>query len=567
MNEFVDGITLRPMSIAGICVDLFIGLLLILMVTRFGRNFYARVETGVARFSERRVLASCVLFFSIVIGRLALLPLIPVPVPGVHDEFSYLLQADTFAHGRLANPPHPMWVSFETFHVNWLPRYASMYPPAQGFVLFIGVLLGHPWIGVLLSDAAMCVAAFWMLLAWMPSRWAFLGALLVALKFGFTSYWMNSYWGGAVAATGGALFLGGLARLVRRASPLNAVLCALGVAILANSRPYEGLFFCLPGALWFVLWLVGKIKSSDSLRARIRHGLVPVCLVMLLTLVFVGCYNWRVTLDPLLLPHELNTRTYYTAPMFLWEHAKPQLQYRNMAFQVFYNGWSRAQYHGTWTDVLKVSREKLQYFQSTFLWPGVQLLLPGLLFILLDRRMWLLYVTSVVAALANLAFIWSNPHYMAPLTCVIYSGLVQSIRHLRTMRVSTLPLGVILARVAFLMLLLSTASHAVYVVSEPASLPSEGNRDRASIVEKLAQLPGKHLVLVRYAELHNPHAEWVFNNADIDNGKVVWARELDPKQNEKLLAYFSDRQVWLVEPDRSPTKISPYKTLQEATKH
>src|SRR5215469_7721693 len=163
---------------------------------------------GLLPLARRPRLCGWLLFLAVILVRAALLARFPVPIPGVHDEFSYLLMADTFAHGRLTNPPHPMWISLETFHVNWFPTYSSMYPPAQGAVLALGQILGSAWLGVLLSTAAMCAAVYWMLSAWMPSRWALLGGALVGLKLAFTSYWMNSYWGGAAAATAGALVLG-----------------------------------------------------------------------------------------------------------------------------------------------------------------------------------------------------------------------------------------------------------------------------------------------------------------------------------------------------------------------
>src|SRR5262249_30215420 len=140
--------------------------MLALALPRLGHRWFAYLETACARLAKHTGLSMLVVFVSIVAVRFSLLPLLRVPIPGVHDSFSYLLLGDTFAHGRLTNPTHPMWISLETFHVNWLPTYHSMYPPAQGFALAAGQLLGHPWIGVLLSDAAMCAAVYWMLAAW-----------------------------------------------------------------------------------------------------------------------------------------------------------------------------------------------------------------------------------------------------------------------------------------------------------------------------------------------------------------------------------------------------------------
>jgi hypothetical protein len=531
---------------------------LALLYPRAGQNAFARVESALANFSQRRSLAVLSIFFSVIILRLLALPFLHVPVPGIHDEFSYLLLSDTFAHGRLANPTHPMWMSLETFHVNWFPTYSSMYPPAQGIALAIGQLLGHPWIGVLLSDAAMCAAILWMLQAWLPARWAFLGAAIVALKLGIASYWMNSYWGGAVAAMGGALVLGGIARIVKRARVRDALLLGLGIAILANSRPYEGFLFCVPVGAWFLWWLLGKTKSTDSLRVRLASVLAPLAIFLALTAAWMAYYNWRLTGNALLMPHVLNTRTYHTTPLFLWERPKPEMHYRNQQFEDFYNGWERENYHNNRADALRVSWEKLFRGGVTYFWPGLLLALPALPFVFRDRRTRLPLITVVIGVVGVFAVIWSAAHYAAPITCAISLLVVQTIRHLRTMRIGTLPIGLSLSRAIILALLFDAGVDTYRHVCDPLFWACQGDPSRTAISTKLDHTPGKHLIIVRYTDDHNIHDEWVYNGAEIDNAKVLWARELTPEQNTKLLTYFKDRKIWLVTPDTDNTYLEPY---------
>jgi hypothetical protein len=566
MSDFTDILSSRVPYALHALLPIAVSLsLLALFLPRLTSKLFNAIESFLSRLAERKTLAIFALFFIVIGVRLAILPKLPVPVPGIHDEYSYLLLGDTLAHGRLTNPTHPMWMSFETFHVNWFPTYASKYPPGQGAVLALGQILGHPWIGVLLSAAAMCAAILWMLQAWLPARWALLGAALVALKFGVASYWINSYWGGALAATGGALVLGAMPRVARRARTRDALLLGLGMAILANTRPFEGFLFCLPVGAWFLWWLAGKTKSPVPTPTRIVRILAPLAVVLTLTGSFIAYYNWRLTGNALLFPHVLNSRTYRTTGLFLWEQPKPPLTYHNQQFENFYTDWEHEDYDNTWAGARRVSIEKMIRGGSTYFWWGSLLLAPGLPFVFFDRKMRLPLLIFLLGAAAFLSLIWSFPHYASPTTCVICLLLVQAIRHLRSIRPGGRPLGPALSWAIVILLAADAGLSVRRHICDPLEWTCQGAPSRAVIQNDLSKTPGKHLVVVSYEPDHNLHDEWVYNGAEIDTARVLWARDIDPLQNAKLFAYFKDRHIWFIKPDIDNSELIPYQPPQNPT--
>jgi hypothetical protein len=552
-----------------------LALLFTFMAPRIGSSFFIPIERRIAYIARHRRLAVLIVGMTALVLRAAVLPILPVPAPSGHDEFSYLLMADTFVHGRLTNPTPPLWIHFETVNVIFHPTYCSMYYPAQGAVLAIGQLLGNPFWGVWLSIGAMCAAICWMLQAWVGPFWAFLGGLLAAIRLGAFSYWANSYMGGAVAAIGGALVLGALPRFKQRQRVSDALMLGCGFALLIGTRPFEGLFFSIPVVCYLGVWIfrnkkIGFSRSSSKL-------ILPSGLILLAAVGFMFYYFWRTTGHPLLPPYVVSLHTYSVDPSFPWLPERPVPPYNHEVLRRYWTGLNLDMFHMVREHPIFSVVIRFVMLWFFFLGPLLSLPFLALAFALpygtslkeVPAKARLLLLVCGVTFAGMLLPVYVSPHYAAPMTAAIYVLLMLALQRVRRWQAGPFvcravlvgALGLLLVRVAAPVLNLSVVNP-----SRPETWcsPWEQLLVRQTLEKGLEAGPGRHVVFVRYGLNSNSSSDdsvWVNNLADIDGSKVVWAHDMG-QQNEELTRYFVGRKFWVLDVDKEPARFFAYEAAK-----
>jgi hypothetical protein len=488
----------------------------------------------------------------------------PVPIPSIHDEFSHLLLGDTLAHGRMSNPTHPMWQHFESIHIIQQPTYSSMYPPAQGVFLAAGQVLFHqPWAGVLLSVGLMFSALCWMMQQWMPPSWAFYGTLIAIARIGVLGPWIDSYLGGAVSALGGALVIGSSSRSREPDSKaFHSLLFGVGVVILMNSRPFEGAFLVLAALLFILPALIQRVRARGVRLSRAAWA--PALVLFTCGLIFTGYYSWRVTGSPLRMPYSVNRDTYGWPEnlAFLPIHA---VNSRHKVLRDMYAmEVQRRNILKKWDSF--IADKAVRVFENWAFFIGPLLTLPLLAAVgnFRDARVRTLLLFIGLIAGLNLFQLVLYPYHLGPVVAVMYALVALGLRWSYNMLFRIRPAAAhIMALTLPIFLLLSSvmkreadAMGLPLTYWERATEPHGATR--AYIQNWLSSRSRKQLVIVRYAPRHSPNQEWVYNGADIDASKVVWAREMDDQSNAQLLHYFKDREVWLLQADVVPQHVVHY---------
>lgn len=529
-----------------------------------GRRWSGRIFEAYQALARRQALACLTVCLLTMIIRVAMLPWFPIPRPEVHDELSYLLAADTYASGRLANPPHAFPEHFDTYHVLQSPTYSSKYPALQGLVLAAGQkLTGIPWTGVVIATGLACAALCWMLQGWTTPNLALLGALLFMLRVGVFSYWMNSYWGGSVAAIGGALTLGALARLGKGGPRSLALVWAAGLAILMHSRPADGVLLGATTAVALVWWLRKLGMPYRTMALRIAP---PALAVLSIAAAAVAYNDYRVTGHALTVPYQLYDQRYIMAPMFLFQHVRPKPHYGNPQMHDFFAIAQVSLWKNARADLVSETLTKFSFLYDFFfgLWP---LLIPPLIWPFrmktTEERLTVAILAIYLAFLSTLIAV--TPHYAAAVAGLFYVRFLQSMGRLYDWRPWGKPIG-FAAAVFFVTLFLYQFGMQFWLLKRFGVFESNFAPQRAAVIKTLDQQPGNQLVMVRYAPGHDTNQEWVYNRADIDASRIVWARELTPAEDRPFLQHYrGQRKIWLLEPDQSPPRLVPYPTEREAT--
>jgi len=352
------------------------------------------------------------------------------------------------------------------------------------------------------------------------------------MEFGPVSSWTNSYWGGAYTAAAGCLVFGALPRLRDHRRTRDAVLLGLGLGLHLLSRPFESVLVLLG----VMLFLAPDWKNAGRAGAIAALVCAPFGGIVL-------AHDKAVTGACTTLPYSLSQYQYGVPASFTFQpHPVP---HKELTREQGLDYKMQRAFRAREVDDFQTYFARLVYrirYLRFFLYPPLYLALIVYLVRVRNYRFAWVALTLLLLALGTNFYPLFLPHYVAGVACLFVLVSVEGLRRI----------GPAAARVlVYLCVVQFVFSYFTYSQREP--------EPRIEVNRQLAKTPGKLLVLVRYWPNHIFQQEWVYNAADIDGSRIVWARDLGDAEDRKLVHYYPDRTILLLEPDARPPKLSPYK--------
>ena len=386
------------------------------------------------------------------------------------------------------------------------------------------------------------------------------------IQFGPLNQWMNSYWGGAVSACAGCLVFGALPRLRAAGRVRDAAWLGLGIGLQLLTRPYECIFL----AASVILFFVPVLRRRQELRRLARAAAVAV-LVIVPAIALTLLQNRQVTSSWTTLPYMLSRYQYGVPATFTFQpnpmpHG-PLTREQQLDYEV------QSEVHGpgtnSWAGFWARWASRVRFYRFFLLAP-LYLALPAFLVTLREFRFAWVVASLFAFSFGTSFYPYFYSHYIAAVTCLFVLIGVVGLERLSRWNIRGRPVGEQSARIILFLCvtqfvfwfgLHASRNEELYLAMTPyESWDAINHGDpegRIAIHQQLAGVPGRQLVLVRYWPQHQ-FQEWVHNAADVDGSLIVWARDLGPEENQKLLRYYPDRTAWLLEPDAHPPRLRRY---------
>lgn len=480
------------------------------------------------------------------------------PIPTVHDEAAYVLQARIYAAFHWTAPGRPLPEFFEQYHVFVTPRLFAKYWPGHSLALVPGIWLGMPALVPILCVGVTSAALFSLARRIANPLVALVAALLWITAPGVLH--LDTY---LSESTSGALWVLGWLALLQwyRTGARRWLLClALCVGWGAMTRPYTWLLYALP---------VGGVVLPRIVSHRAWSDLAWSGAVITAFLCILVLWCLHTTGQPFLSPYTLYTKTYLPNDVLGFGYAgHTPLRPLNADMQHFAE-WT----HGIHAPhVLSALPHELVQRVTAIgrgMWPSYRAaLLPFLVFALvpITAEVWFGLASCVLLVLGYLMYAhspdWTSYYFeILPALAIAtalglwrFGSLVGGAQERR--RRTGPRTALVSATAAMVLIVLALLPSSIQNVSEAQSDTVIRTMYHRRFRDAMANLPGdKLIVFVRYAPRHSPHKSLISNDPDLIRARVWTVYDRGP-DDIRLLRLAPNRVPYLYdEAQRAFTKL------------
>jgi hypothetical protein len=175
-----------------------------------------------------------------------------------------------------------------------------------------------------------------------------------------------------------------------------------------------------------------------------------------------------------------------------------------------------------------------------------------------DPTVRVLWMVLAVSGIPLFLETWVHLHYMSPVIVTLIALLFRVLWLSRKLRWNQRRTGIVLSGLLLCTMFPFAIFASAWNAWEEKQDPSPFAVARSRITRDLLARDGMHVVFVRYSPEHNVEVEWVYNTADIDRQRLIWARDLGDELNGQLIRYYPGRHFWILDADADPPRMSLY---------